>query len=78
MGKQLTTPTQPQPAPRIQPQPLPQPQPQVQKGYINILNQLKQLQPSTNDWDVLKQIKDVVADQMGKAFNPELAKKFQQ
>jgi hypothetical protein len=71
--------TEDRPAPAPQPQPVPKPQPmpqpQTQNGYTNILNQLKQLQPTTNDWDTLKAIKDEVQDQMGKAFNPALAKK---
>ncbi len=61
--------------PIIQPQPQPKELPQEE--YTQILNQLKVLQPSTNDWDALRKIKDEVVEQMNKAFNPALAKKSQ-
>jgi hypothetical protein len=47
-----------------------------QKGYTQILTQLQNIQPTQDDWDTLRAIKDEVIDQMGKAFNPELAKKY--
>ena len=91
VGKKTTPVQQPQiqTIPRtIQPQPMPQPRPQQpkivqpteikqepQEEYKNILNQLEKLEPSTNDWNVLKQIKEETIKQMNKAYNPELSKK---
>jgi hypothetical protein len=84
VGKKTTPVIQPQPQPvpipNIQPRPQPKPAPQPQqkapqKKYTQILNDLQNMQPTHDDWYVLRDIKYEVEKQMGKIYDPALAKK---